>query len=73
MSTPIQRIPCPYCQEMIAEPAIRCEYCGSDLREVLRCWRRRRHAREAARLDPVFEQGLADEGFAEDAKVWPEY
>jgi metal-responsive CopG/Arc/MetJ family transcriptional regulator len=32
-----------------------------------------RLAREAARLDRAFEQKLADEGLAGDAKQWPEY
>ena len=34
---------------------------------------RGRLARECAKLDPVAEQGLADEGLAEDLKIWPEY
>ena len=34
---------------------------------------RGRLARECAKLDPVAEQGLADEGIAEDLKNWPEY
>ena len=33
---------------------------------------RGRLARECAKLDPVAEQGLADEGIAEDLKNWPE-
>jgi metal-responsive CopG/Arc/MetJ family transcriptional regulator len=28
--------------------------------------------REAAKLDPAFEQKLADEGLAGDANLWPE-
>ncbi len=34
---------------------------------------RGRLARECAKLDPVFEQTLADEGLSEDVAVWPEY
>jgi Arc/MetJ-type ribon-helix-helix transcriptional regulator len=32
-----------------------------------------RLARECAKLDPVFEQALADEGVAGDLSEWPEY
>ena len=32
-----------------------------------------RLARECAKLDPTFEQALAEEGLAEDLKQWPEY
>lgn len=35
--------------------------------------RRQRLARESAKLVPVDEQALAEEGFDEDMKVWPEY
>jgi metal-responsive CopG/Arc/MetJ family transcriptional regulator len=34
---------------------------------------RGRLAREAAKLDPAFEQKLADEGLAGDATEWPAY
>ncbi len=34
---------------------------------------RSRLARECAKLDPVFEQELAEEGLAEDFSEWPEY
>jgi metal-responsive CopG/Arc/MetJ family transcriptional regulator len=34
---------------------------------------RSRLARECAKLDPKYEQALADEGLAEDFKEWPEY
>lgn len=34
---------------------------------------RGRLARECAKLDPVFEQEMADEGLAEDLAEWPEY
>jgi len=33
----------------------------------------RRLAQEAAKLDPHFEQQLADEGLQEDFSTWPEY
>ncbi len=32
-----------------------------------------RLARESAKLDPVFEQSLAEEGLAGDISEWPEY
>ena len=32
-----------------------------------------RLARECAKLDPEFEQALADEGLTEEASEWPEY
>ena len=32
-----------------------------------------RLAQEAAKLDPVFEQEMADEGLVEDFSEWPEY
>jgi len=34
---------------------------------------RNRLARECAKLDPSFEQQLADEALAEDFEQWPEY
>ena len=34
---------------------------------------RSRLAREAAKLDPAYEQALADEGLAGDLSEWPEY
>ncbi|MGB0385095.1 MAG: CopG family ribbon-helix-helix protein [Ardenticatenaceae bacterium] len=34
---------------------------------------RSRLARECAKLDPEFEQKLADEGLEEDFTQWPEY
>ena len=34
---------------------------------------RTRLARECAKLDPKQEKFLAEEGFAEDVKTWPEY
>lgn len=32
-----------------------------------------RLARESAKLDPAFEQALAEEGLAGDLSEWPEY
>lgn len=32
-----------------------------------------RLARECAKLDPAFERSMAEEGFAQDSKEWPEY
>jgi len=32
-----------------------------------------RLARECAKLDPVFEKAMAEEGIAEDVSQWPEY
>ena len=33
----------------------------------------KRLARECAKLDPLYEQALADEGISEDVNEWPEY
>jgi len=43
------------------------------VREKLERLDRSRLARECAKLDPKFEQTLADEGLARDFKEWPEY
>jgi Arc/MetJ-type ribon-helix-helix transcriptional regulator len=43
------------------------------LTEKLERLDRGRLARECAKLDPEFEQRLADEGLSEDSKQWPEY
>jgi len=32
-----------------------------------------RLSQECAKLDPDFEQSLAEEGFSEEMKQWPEY
>ena len=32
-----------------------------------------RLARECAKLDPSFEQAIAEEGFSEEIDQWPEY
>jgi metal-responsive CopG/Arc/MetJ family transcriptional regulator len=41
--------------------------------EKLRRLGKRRLARECARLDPEFEQTLAEEGFSTEMEEWPEY
>lgn len=41
--------------------------------EKLNRLKRGRLARECAKLDPVEEQELAEEGFKEDSANWPEY
>jgi metal-responsive CopG/Arc/MetJ family transcriptional regulator len=43
------------------------------LRDKLERLERSRLARECAKLDPLFEQQLADEGLAEDLEQWPAY
>ncbi len=34
---------------------------------------RNRLARECAKLDPVYEKAMADEGLSADTALWPEY
>jgi metal-responsive CopG/Arc/MetJ family transcriptional regulator len=43
------------------------------VREKLQRLRRSRLARESAKLDPAFEQALAEEGLTEDYAQWPAY
>jgi metal-responsive CopG/Arc/MetJ family transcriptional regulator len=43
------------------------------LRDKLERLERSRLARECAKLDPAFEQQLAEEGLAEDLEQWPAY
>jgi metal-responsive CopG/Arc/MetJ family transcriptional regulator len=43
------------------------------LEEKLDRLERRRLAREAAELDPAFEQALAEERMSEELGSWPEY
>jgi metal-responsive CopG/Arc/MetJ family transcriptional regulator len=43
------------------------------LRDKLERLERSRLARECAKLDPQFEQQLAEEGLSEDLDRWPEY
>ena len=41
--------------------------------EKLERLERSRLARECAKLDPIFEKGLAAEGVSQDLAEWPEY
>ena len=41
--------------------------------EKLSRMEKNRLARECAKLDPLFEKTLAEEGLSEDAAAWPEY
>ena len=43
------------------------------LRDKLERLDRSRLARECAKLDPAFEQRLAEEGLSEDLEQWPAY
>lgn len=43
------------------------------IRKQLQRLQKGRLAREAAKLDPTFEQAMAEEGFREDSEQWPEY
>lgn len=43
------------------------------VQEKIRRLERSRLARECAKLDPAFEQALAEEGLSEDFASWPEY
>mgnify|MGYP001767565086 CR=1 FL=1 len=43
------------------------------LEEKLDRIRRGRLARECAKLDPVAEKALAEEGISEEVREWPEY
>jgi metal-responsive CopG/Arc/MetJ family transcriptional regulator len=43
------------------------------LEEKLSRLQRTRLARECAKLDPIFERALAEEGLSEDMTQWPEY
>ena len=43
------------------------------LRERLARTNRRRLARECAKMDPLVERTLAEEGMAEDFATWPAY
>ena len=46
-------------QEAVAEKLIRLE--------------KSRLAQECAKLDPEFEQSMAEEGFSAEMEIWPEY
>jgi len=41
--------------------------------EKLERMERSRLARECAKLDPIFEKGLAEEGVSQDSAEWPKY
>ncbi|TRZ76240.1 MAG: CopG family transcriptional regulator [Deltaproteobacteria bacterium] len=41
--------------------------------EKLARMKRSRLSMECAKLDPVFERAMAEEGIAEDVSQWPEY
>ena len=41
--------------------------------EKLERLERRRLAEECAKLDPAFEQSMADEGLSAESSSWPEY
>jgi metal-responsive CopG/Arc/MetJ family transcriptional regulator len=43
------------------------------IRDKLQLLKRSRLARESAKLDPAFEQALADEGLDQDHGPWPAY
>jgi len=43
------------------------------LREKLERLERSRLAKECSKLDPKYEQALAEEGLTEDISEWPEY
>lgn len=43
------------------------------LKEKIERLEKSRLAIECARLDPVFEQNMAEEGLKEDLESWPEY
>jgi len=43
------------------------------IKEKLARLRRDRLARECARLDPVTERSMAEEGVSEELSAWPEY
>jgi len=41
--------------------------------DKLQRMKRGRLAKECAKLDPVFEKAMAEEGLNEDIREWPEY
>ena len=51
--------------------AIHMDY--GELKAELERMERGRLARECAKLDPVFEKAMAEEGLSEDTREWPEY
>jgi len=51
----------------------RSEFIQEAVKEKLVHIKRTRLAKECAKLDPVFEKAIADEGLTEDLHQWPEY
>jgi metal-responsive CopG/Arc/MetJ family transcriptional regulator len=43
------------------------------VREKIQRIKRSRLAIESAKLEPAFEQAMAEEGLAEDMRQWPDY
>ena len=43
------------------------------VQDKIKRFEKTRLARECAKLDPKYEQALADEGISEDVNEWPEY
>ncbi len=43
------------------------------VKEILQKISKSRLAQECAKLDPSYEQAMADEGLSEDLREWPEY
>ncbi|HJX31380.1 MAG TPA: ribbon-helix-helix domain-containing protein [Thermodesulfobacteriota bacterium] len=43
------------------------------VKEKLMRLEKRRLAQECAKIDPSFEQSLAEEGFSSELEEWPEY
>ena len=43
------------------------------VKEKLQKITRSRLAQECAKLDPAYEQAMAEEGLSEDLREWPEY
>ncbi len=43
------------------------------VQEKLERLERTRLAKECAKLDPIFERAMADEGLSEDLAAWPKY
>ena len=43
------------------------------VQDKIKRFEKSRLARECAKLDPTYEQALANEGISEDVNEWPEY
>jgi metal-responsive CopG/Arc/MetJ family transcriptional regulator len=62
--------------DMLVDKAIfpnRSQAIQEAIEEKLTRLEKSRLARECAKLDPIFEKALAEEGLSEDAAEWPEY